>query len=88
VGLVEELQTEGYGYQRQGPGGGNGWSDFKGEARRSGGAAIDTHASTTDPEAKLARRRPGPRESVRQHSAYKLHRFGMREPAEDATIGY
>ena len=37
-----------------GPGGGNGWTDFKGEARRN-----DTHASTTDPEAKLARKGDG-----------------------------
>lgn len=32
----------------QGPGSGNTWTDFKGEKRRN-----DTHASTTDPEAKL-----------------------------------
>lgn len=37
-----------------GPGGSNGWTDFKGEPRRN-----DTHASTTDPEAKLARKGPG-----------------------------
>jgi transposase len=38
----------------QGPGGGNAWMDFKGEQRRN-----DTHASTTDPEAKLLRKGPG-----------------------------
>ncbi len=37
-----------------GPGDGNGWSDFKGEKRRS-----DTHQSTTDPEAKLVRKGDG-----------------------------
>jgi transposase len=38
----------------KGPGSGNGWTDFKGEKRRN-----DTHASTTDPEAKLVRKGPG-----------------------------
>jgi transposase len=38
----------------QGPGSGNGWTDFKGEKRSN-----DTHASTTDPEAKLIRKGPG-----------------------------
>ena len=38
----------------QGPGAGNAWTDFKGEKRRN-----DTHASTTDPEAKLVRKGPG-----------------------------
>ena len=38
----------------QGPGSGNAWKDFKGEKRRN-----DTHASTTDPEAKLMRKGPG-----------------------------
>ena len=38
----------------QGPGDGNGWSDFKGESRSN-----DTHESTTDPEAKLVRKGPG-----------------------------
>ncbi len=38
----------------KGPGGGNGWTDFQGEQRRN-----DTHASTTDPEAKLVRKGPG-----------------------------
>jgi transposase len=38
----------------QGPGAGNGWMDFKGEKRRN-----DTHASTTDPEAKLVRKGAG-----------------------------
>ncbi len=38
----------------QGRGSGNGWTDFKGEKRRN-----DTHASTTDPEAKLMRKGPG-----------------------------
>jgi transposase len=37
-----------------GPGGGNAWLDFKGEKRRN-----DTHASTTDPEAKLVKKGPG-----------------------------
>lgn len=37
-----------------GPGGGNGWSDFRGEKRSN-----DTHASTTDPEAKLLRKGNG-----------------------------
>jgi transposase len=37
-----------------GPGDGNGWSDFKGEKRSN-----DTHESTTDPEAKLAKKGPG-----------------------------
>jgi transposase len=35
-------------------GDGNGWADFKGEKRRN-----DTHASTTDPEAKLVRKGDG-----------------------------
>lgn len=38
----------------QGPGGGNPWTDFKGEKRTN-----DTHESTTDPEAKLIRKGPG-----------------------------
>lgn len=38
----------------KGSDGGHGWTDFKGEARRN-----DTHASTTDPEAKLARKGDG-----------------------------
>jgi len=38
----------------QGPGGGNGWSDFKGEKRSN-----DTHASTTDPDSKLLRKGNG-----------------------------
>ena len=38
----------------QGPGGGNGWADFKGEKRGNA-----THASTTDQEAKLVRKGPG-----------------------------
>ena len=38
----------------QGPGAGNSWTDFKGEKRRN-----DTHASTTDAEAKLVRKGPG-----------------------------
>lgn len=38
----------------QGPGSGNGWVDFKGEKRGN-----DTHASTSDPEAKLARKGKG-----------------------------
>jgi hypothetical protein len=38
----------------QGPGRGNAWMDFKGEKRRN-----DTHASTTDPGAKLMRKGPG-----------------------------
>ncbi len=38
----------------QGPGSGNAWMDFKGEKRRN-----DTHASTTDSEAKLMRKGPG-----------------------------
>lgn len=38
----------------QGPGSGNAWMDFKGEKRRN-----DTHASRTDPEAKLMRKGPG-----------------------------
>ncbi len=37
-----------------GPGTGNSWTDFKGEKRSN-----DTHASTTDPEAKLLRKGPG-----------------------------
>lgn len=39
---------------QRGPGGGNAWMDFKGEKRGNG-----THASTTDPEAKLVRKGPG-----------------------------
>ena len=39
---------------QRGPGGGNAWMDFKGEKRTN-----DTHASTTDPEAKLVRKGPG-----------------------------
>ena len=38
----------------QGPGSGNSWTNFKGEKRSN-----DTHASTTDPEAKLLRKGPG-----------------------------
>jgi transposase len=38
----------------EGPGDGNGWSDFKGESRKN-----DTHESTTDPEAKLVRKGDG-----------------------------
>ena len=38
----------------QGPGSGNNWTDFKGEKRHN-----DTHASTTDPEAKLVRKGAG-----------------------------
>lgn len=38
----------------RGPGDGNGWADFKGQPRRN-----DTHASTTDPEAKLTRKGDG-----------------------------
>jgi transposase len=38
----------------KGPGSGNAWLDFKGEARRN-----DTHESTTDAEAKLVRKGPG-----------------------------
>lgn len=38
----------------QGPGSGNNWTDFKGEKRSN-----DTHASTTDPEAKLVRKGAG-----------------------------
>ncbi len=37
-----------------GTGGGNGWTDFKGQSRRN-----DTHAATTDPEAKLVRKGDG-----------------------------
>ncbi|MFT3869169.1 MAG: IS5 family transposase [Nibricoccus sp.] len=40
--------------QPPGPGGGNNWTDYKGEKRSN-----DTHASTTDPEAKLVRKGPG-----------------------------
>jgi transposase len=40
--------------EKQGPGSGNNWSDFKGEKRSN-----DTHASTTDPEAKLLRKGNG-----------------------------
>jgi len=39
---------------QQGPGGGNAWKDFKGEKRSN-----DTHASTTDAEAKLVRKSAG-----------------------------
>ena len=39
---------------KPGPGDGNGWSDFKGEKRSN-----QTHASTTDPEAKLVRKGNG-----------------------------
>lgn len=38
----------------EGPGSGNRWTDFKGEKRKN-----ETHASTTDPEAKLMRKGPG-----------------------------
>lgn len=38
----------------QGPGSGNNWTDFKGDKRSN-----DTHASTTDAEAKLVRKGPG-----------------------------
>jgi transposase len=39
---------------KEGSGSGNSWVDFKGEKRSN-----DTHASTTDPEAKLVRKGPG-----------------------------
>jgi len=39
---------------QRGPGSGNAWMDFKGEKRSN-----DTHASTTDVEAKLVRKGPG-----------------------------
>lgn len=42
------------GGEDQGGGDGNGWSDFKGQKRSN-----DTHASTTDPEAKLLRKGNG-----------------------------
>lgn len=38
----------------QGPGSGNAWTDFKGEKRSN-----DTHASTTDAQARLLRKGPG-----------------------------
>ncbi len=38
----------------RGPSDGNGWADFQGQQRRN-----DTHASTTDPEAKLTRKGDG-----------------------------
>jgi transposase len=38
----------------KGPGSGNTWTDFKGQKRKN-----DTHASTTDPEAKLVRKGNG-----------------------------
>ena len=38
----------------RGPGDNNGWTDFKGEQRSN-----ETHESTTDPSAKLARKGPG-----------------------------
>ena len=38
----------------QGPGAGNPWSEFAGEPRKN-----DTHASTTDPEARLVRKNDG-----------------------------
>jgi transposase len=38
----------------KGPGKGNPWTDFKGEKRSN-----ETHASTTDPEAKLLKKAPG-----------------------------
>lgn len=42
------------GGDRSGPGAGNQWSEFAGKARKN-----DTHASTTDPEAKLVRKNDG-----------------------------
>lgn len=39
---------------QRGPGGGNGWVDFKGQSRSN-----DTHQSTSDPEAKLVRKGNG-----------------------------
>ncbi len=44
----------------------NGWADFKGETRSN-----DTHASTTDPEARLARKGRG-REAKLAYSAHAL----------------
>ena len=52
LGLDQELQTE--GHAGKGPGLGNTWTDFKGHQRKN-----DTHASTTDPEAKLVRKGNG-----------------------------
>ena len=66
----------------QGPGGGNGWTDFKGEARHN-----DTHASTTDPEAKLARKGDG-REARLAFTGHELHHQhvehgdGSRQPGD------
>ena len=46
------------------PGGGNGWVDFKGEKRSN-----ETHASTTDPEAKLVKHNEGDAAKLR----YAMH---------------
>ena len=46
------------------PGGGNGWVDFKGEKRSN-----ETHASTTDPEAKLVKHSEGDAAKLR----YAMH---------------
>ena len=48
---IKSFKPKGTG---KGPGAGNPWTDFKGEKRRN-----DTHASTTDPEAKLIKKGPG-----------------------------
>jgi len=45
---------------RNGPGDGNSWSNYKGESRKN-----DTHASTTDPEAKLVRKGDGQEAKLR-----------------------
>ena len=56
LGVDEELQAEGrLGTSRRPPGGGrNGEVDFHGQKRSN-----ETHASTTDPEARLYRKGPG-----------------------------
>jgi transposase len=48
---IKSFKPKGEG---KGPGAGNPWTDFKGEKRSN-----DTHASTTDPEAKLIKKGPG-----------------------------
>ena len=48
---IKSFKPKGTG---KGPGAGNPWTDFKGEQRSN-----DTHASTTDPEAKLIKKGPG-----------------------------
>ena len=68
LGVDEELQAEGRGRARNEPpaegGGRNAEVDFNGQKRSN-----ETHASTTDPEARLYRKGPGKEAKARASSA-------------------